>query len=309
MSTIIAELEKWGPGSNSKPLDQDSAKKYTWGLATSHYENFPVISWAVPKPLRQHFANVYAFCRWADDLGDEIASASDSLRLLEWWQAELENCYRGECVHPVFTALHTTIEQFSIPITPFANLISAFIQDQSVTTYETFSQLEDYCQRSANPVGRIVLHLANCNNTANEAYSDSICTGLQLANFWQDVRRDKLIGRVYLPSEDRQRFGYSEKDLMTEQANDAFRELMAFEVDRTRNYLIAGRPLVGAMPGRLKVDIDLMIRGGLLVLSGIEKVNFNVWKERPIVRKSQLFTAGLLSLFNLAMPRPVKPIT
>lgn len=303
MSSVIADLERWGPEVMPQSVDLASAQQYTWKLATSHYENFPVISWAVPKPLRQHFANVYAFCRWGDDLGDETGSTERSLKLLEWWQEELEKCFRGNTQHPVYVALESTIEQFSIPMEPFADLISAFVQDQTVTEYETFEQLIDYCQRSANPVGRIVLHLANRASAEAFLLSDSICTGLQLANFWQDVARDKEIGRVYLPREDRERFHYSNEDLDARKTTDTFRELIAFEVDRTRQMLLAGKPIVAAMPGRLKIDIDLFLRGGLLVLDGIEKIDCDVWNQRPIVHKKQLFSAALRSLLSVFLSR------
>ena len=304
MSSVIADLERWGPEvASQQPVTLQEAQRYTWKLAISHYENFPVISWAVPKRLRQHFANVYAFCRWADDLGDETGSTERSLKLLGWWQGELEKCYMGDAQHPVYVALQSTVEQFSIPMEPFADLISAFVQDQTVTAYETFEQLTAYCQRSANPVGRIVLHLADRASVETFLLSDSICTGLQLANFWQDVARDKEIGRVYIPREDRERFHYSGEDLNAGRTTPEFRELMSFEVDRTRQLLLAGKPLVGAMPGRLKIDIDMFIRGGLLVLDGIEKIDYDVWNRRPVVNKKQLFSAGLRSLLSVSWSR------
>lgn len=299
MSSVIEDLKNWGPDTSFKPLSSAEAQLYSWQLATSHYENFPVISWAVPKHLRQHFANVYAFCRWADDLGDEIDSVDESLRLLEWWQAELEKCYRSESQHPVYVALHGTIQKFSIPLEHFSALISAFVQDQTVAEYETFDQLLDYCTRSANPVGRIVLCLCEQYTDGNVAHSDSICTGLQLTNFWQDVSRDYQIGRIYLPREDRLRFGVTDQQLQSQRATPEFRSLMEFEVERARTLLISGKPLVAAMPGRMKIDIDLFIRGGLLVLDGIQHINYDVWEHRPVVHKSQLFMAGLKSLGNL----------
>jgi len=299
MSWLLGNLKLWGPDNSYEPLSLPEAQAYTWKLATSHYENFPVISWAVPKPLRQHFANVYAFCRWADDLGDEIESTEESLLLLDWWQRELENCYRGNAQHPVYIALQSTIEQFAIPVDHFAALISAFKQDQTVKQYETYPQLLNYCDRSANPVGHIILYLCDRFSEENRQYSDSICTGLQLTNFWQDVGRDYQIGRVYLPQEDLFRFGVTDPIIQSRQSGPEFRELMQFEVERARKLLLSGKPLVAAMPGLMKIDIDLFIRGGLLVLDAIRRINYDVWQQRPVVKKSQMMCASLKSLVNL----------
>lgn len=302
MASVLDDLARWGPDSQPAAVSLDAAKRYTWDLAATHYENFPVLSWAVPPRLRQHFANVYAFCRWADDLGDETGSPEQSLELLDWWRHELQRCLQGSSTHPVYIALSDTLSEFAIPDELFSDLISAFEQDQTVREYETFAQLQDYCRRSANPVGRIVLFLAERASPENFALSDSICTGLQLANFWQDVRRDFAIGRVYLPLADRQRFGYGDEQLRSQQTDDAFRDLLRFEVERTREFLVAGRPLVRSMPGRLKVDIDLFIRGGLLVLRGIEKIDYDVWQQRPVVTKWQLAQAVWLSLLQMVLP-------
>ncbi|MBT5019084.1 MAG: squalene synthase HpnC [Planctomicrobium sp.] len=299
MSSVIEDLKQWGPDDSYERMSSLQAQTYTWNLATSHYENFPVISWAVPKRLRQHFANVYAFCRWADDLGDEIESTKESLWLLEWWQVELGKCYRNESQHPVYVALHETIQKFSIPVEHFSALISAFVQDQTVTEYETYDQLLNYCTRSANPVGRIILCLCAQSSDENVAHSDSICTGLQLTNFWQDVSRDYQIGRIYLPREDRLRFGVTDQQMQSQRISPEFRDLLEFEVERARMLLVSGKPLVAAMPGRMKIDIDLFIRGGLLVLDGIQRINFDVWDQRPVVRKPQLFVAAVKSLGNL----------
>lgn len=287
-----------------------AAERYCRELACSHYENFPVASWLLPRRLHQHFYNVYAFCRWADDLGDETGDPDQSLRLLEWWQGELDRCYAGETSHPVFIALSPTIERFQIPREPFANLISAFIQDQHVHRYETYEQLLDYCRRSANPVGRIILTLCERFNEENATLSDSICTGLQLANFWQDVARDFDIGRVYLPQADRERCGYTDADLAGRVTNSAFQKLMKCEVDRARDLLQQGIPLVSRMPGRLRIEIDLFIRGGLLILKGIEKTDYRVWERRPVVTKTQLFQALLASLCRearMALGSPSAP--
>lgn len=295
---VISQLDRWGPGADTSEVTLAEAQAYCWQLATTHYENFPVLSWAVPPRLRQHFANVYAFCRWADDLGDEAGSQQRSLKLLDWWRSELEQMYAGRATHPVFVALLQTVNEFGLPADPFHNLISAFVQDQTITRYETFAQLHDYCRRSADPVGRIVLSLAGNANTVNIDWSDSICTGLQLTNFWQDVGRDLDLGRVYLPEEDRQRFGYTDADLQSRRFTNEFRGLMAFQVDRARKFLLRGTPLVQQMPGRLKVDIAMIVRGGLSILDGIEAIDYDVWQHRPVIRKSRLCWWGLRTLVS-----------
>ncbi len=287
MATTFAEdLDRFGPGTptDSQP-SLKAAEEYCEKLATTHYENFPLVSWLLPKDLHQHFYNVYAYCRWSDDLGDEVEGPARSLELLAWWRNELAACYAGECRHPVFVALSQTIREFEIPAKPFEDLLSAFEQDQRVTEYETFADLRDYCRRSADPVGRLVLYLCREYDEQNVAWSDSICTGLQLANFWQDVNRDLDIGRVYLPKEDCRRFGYAWEDLQNRVTNPPFLELMRFEVDRAREWLEAGLPLIPNLPGRLQVDIELFARGGLKILERIERIGYRVWDTRPVVTK------------------------
>lgn len=301
-STVTAppfddELARWGPESSHSVPSLGDAQSYCRRLATSHYENFPIVNVLLPRRLHQHFFNVYAYCRWADDLGDEVHDAERSLALLSWWRDQLEACYAGQTRHPVFVALAETIRSFEIPQTPFADLISAFEQDQRITEYDTFDQLRDYCRRSADPVGRLVLYLCEQHTPEMVAWSDSICTGLQLANFWQDVARDADIGRVYLPREDRLRFGYSDADLTARLTTPQFIELMRFEVDRARELLLLGEPIVSHMPGRLQVNIDLFLRGGLCILERIEQIDYRVWETRPVVSKTdlaKLFTRSLL---------------
>jgi squalene synthase HpnC len=282
---FASDLQEWGPGCAASPPSLRQAEAYCRGLARRHYENFPLASWMLPRRLHQHFFNVYAYCRWADDLGDEVGDRRRSTELLAWWRGELEACYQGSATHPVFVALRKTIERFSIPRQPFEDLISAFEQDQRVTQYETFAQLRDYCRRSAEPVGRVVLHLCESFSERNARWSESICTGLQLANFWQDVARDADIGRVYLPREDRRQFGYTDEDLRARRTNDAFLALMRFEVDRARQFLVEGLPLARVLPGRLRVDIDLFARGGLQILAEIERIGYRIWDRRPVVGK------------------------
>lgn len=287
-SAVIHDLNTWGPESRTTVPSLSEAEAYCRRLATSHYENFPVVSWLLPKPLHQHFYNIYAFCRWADDLGDESGNSAQALQLLSWWRAETERCYRGEAVHPVFVALAPTIARYRIPAEPFLDLISAFEQDQTVCEYDTFAQLRDYCRRSADPVGRLVLMVCEQATPQHIAWSDSICTGLQLANFWQDVERDLKIGRIYLPREDYEQFGYRREDFNNRITNAAFVDLMRFEVDRARQWLTAGLPLVAEMPGPLQIDIDLFARGGLCILKRVEQIGYRVWDSRPKVTKLDL---------------------
>ena len=292
------ELARWGPaGTAERSVSLEEAEAYCRRLATTHYENFPLVSWLLPKELHQHFYNVYAYCRWSDDLGDEVGDPARSLELLSWWRDELAGCYAGEARHPVFVALAKTIREFGIPMEPFEDLLSAFEQDQRVTSYQTFADLRDYCRRSADPVGRLVLYLCRQFNEQNAAWSDSICTGLQLANFWQDVARDKDIGRVYLPKEDRERFTYSDQDLEQRITNGAFLELMRFEVDRARDFLTGGLPLIPRLPGRLQIDIEMFALGGLKILERIEGIGYRVWETRPAVTR---FDAMKLLFVSLA---------
>ena len=294
--TFADELTRWGPrAARDNVPSLAEAQAYCRRLATTHYENFPVVSWLLPRSLHQHFYNVYAYCRWADDLGDELNDPALSLELLRWWRGELAACYAGEPRHPVFVALGPTIREFGIPQQPFSDLVSAFEQDQTVHEYETFELLVDYCRRSANPVGRLVLYLCRQASEQNFRWSDSICTGLQLANFWQDVARDLDIGRIYLPLEDLRRFGYSRDNLQQRITNDAFLELMRFEVARARQWLSpwqdASLPELAPFPWRLQVDIELFARGGERILDRIAGIGYCVWHKRPVVTKKDV--AGL----------------
>jgi squalene synthase HpnC len=298
-STVRTELAQFGPDApDVRRMSLKEAEAYTRGLARSHYENFPVATCLLPRRLHQHFYNVYAFCRWADDLGDELDDPAESERLLQWWREELAACYRGESRHPVFVALAPTIHRFAIPAEPFEQLISAFEQDQRVREYETWEQLRDYCRRSADPVGRIVLRLFEWGPPEAIEWSDSICTGLQLANMWQDVARDLDIGRVYLPREDRQRFGYGEAELRARVTNPAFLELMGFEVERARGLLLQGLPLADAAPRRLALDIELFARGGLAILDEIERIGCRVWDQRPVLTKARFLRLMIGSLWR-----------
>ncbi len=284
-SAFAAELARFGPESKYDPFNLTDARGYCSRLARTHYENFTVASLFLPRRLRQHFHNVYAYCRWADDLADENGDNQRALSLLDWWKQELVHCYEDKPRHPVMVALSETIHQFRIPRDPFLDLLIAFEQDQRVKRYQTYDELLGYCRCSANPVGRIVLYLCESYREENAALSDFICTALQLANFWQDVARDFDMGRVYLPAEDRRQYGYSDVDLESRRFTPAFAELMRFEVERTRDLFYRGLPLVERMTPDVRLDIELFIQGGLAILGKIEGVAYNVWQTRPVLSK------------------------
>src|SRR6478736_4178570 len=195
-----AEFVK-SPEALQRTYTSEEGQSYTRWLATHHYENFHVVSFLLPKRLHQDFYNVYAYCRWADDLGDEMGDPVESLRLLAWWRQGLEAMYAGKTTHPVFVALRGTVERYSIPPQPFDDLIQAFEKDQGVTRYRDWEELFAYCRQSADPVGRLVLYLCGYSDVARQQLSDATCTALQLANFWQDVGRDLEKGRIYIPLE------------------------------------------------------------------------------------------------------------
>ena len=263
------------------------AREYCRRLARTHYENFSVASWFLPERLRQHFFNVYAYCRISDDLGDEVGDPDASLQLLGQWEAELDACYAGKPRHPVFVALAETVRLLDIPREPFADLLKAFRQDQTVRRYPTFADLLGYCRYSANPVGRLVLYVCGYRDPERQALSDFTCTALQLANFWQDVSLDYLKGRIYLPLEDLRRFGVGEADLAGQHNPPAFCEMMRFEVGRARDWFQRGLPLVAKVDRELAIDIELFSRGGQEILNAIERQGYNVLGRRPAISKSR----------------------
>ena len=263
------------------------AEQYCARLARSHYENFSVATWFLPRRLRQHFCNVYAYCRISDDLGDEVGDSALSLSLLDQWEEELNACFEGAPRHPVFVALAGTVRQFEIPRQPFADLLTAFRQDQTVTRYETFEDLLGYCRNSANPVGRLVLYVCGYRDPERQALSDATCTALQLANFWQDVSVDMEKGRIYLPLEDLRRFGVSVEDLQAERNTAGFCEMMRFEVERARDWFARGLPLARQVDRELAIDLELFSRGGQEILNAIERQGFNVLGQRPAISRSR----------------------
>lgn len=269
-----------------------SAEAYCRHLARGHYENFVVASWFLPRRLRQHFYNVYAYCRCADDLADETGDPAKSLDLLAQWEDQLDACYHGEVEHPVFVALQRTIGEFGIPSEPFRDLLIAFRRDQQMTRCESIDELLDYCRYSANPVGRLVLYLGRCHTADRTVLSDSICTGLQLANLWQDLGRDVAAGRCYLPRDVCRQHGYDESMLARRELNDPFRRMMRAEVDRAAALLTRGAPLAECVPRGLRREIMLFVGGGLEVLKGIERIGYDVWQRRP--RVGRVATVRLL---------------
>ena len=263
----------------------EEARAYCKRLADSHYENFHVVSWFLPKALRPHFHALYAYCRISDDLGDEVGDRSAALALLDLWQRELDACYEGRTRHPVFVALAETIRECSIPKQPFADLLTAFRQDQVVTRYSTMEDVLGYCRYSANPVGRLVLYVCGGADEERFRLSDLTCTALQLANFWQDVRQDYARGRVYIPQKDMEFFRVSDETIAKGVATPEFRGLMRSEVEYARGLFEEGLPLIGMADGDLAVDLDLFSRGGLEILRAIERQNYDVLSCRPAISK------------------------
>ncbi len=268
------------------------AELYTRKLATTHYENFHVVSFLLPKHLHQDFYNVYAYCRTADDLADEIADTAESLRQLNWWRAELDRMYAGEAEHPIFVALMGTVARYGIPKQPFADLIRAFMQDRNVSRYRGWDDVLDYCVYSANPVGRLVLYLCGYSDAERQALSDATCTALQLANFWQDITVDQQKDRVYLPLDLLAKHNYTVDELFAHKFDERFRAIMGEAVDRARELFLRGLPLNRMVNPRLAVDLELFSRGGMRVLDKIEQQGYDVLSRRPKISKVE--RVGLL---------------
>ncbi len=323
-------------GANDVPWTLEAADRYCERLAQTHYENFTVGSWLLPKSQRRHVYAIYGYCRTVDDLGDEdtatwepspggglvqnrtpvdvtgapapggrsgrsgdrqtvgLQEKSRRLALLDWWEGELRCCYSGTPTHPVMVALQRTISDFDIPAQPFLKLIEANRMDQRADHYSTYSELLNYCDHSANPVGHLFLYLFGYRDEERQRLADATCTALQLTNFWQDVARDYSQGRVYLPEEDMQRFGYPEEELASGLASQPFRRLLAFQVDRARALFREGAPLVETLEGAVKLDVALFTRGGVAVLDAIEGRSYDVLSARPALsrtRKAALFAS------------------
>jgi squalene synthase HpnC len=284
----------------------EEAQSYTRWLATHHYENFNVVSWLLPKDLHQHFYNVYAYCRWADDLGDEVPDPARALELLNWWERELDACYEGKPSHPVFVALRETVLAKDIPKQPFADLLKAFRQDQTVKRYPNWDAVLNYCVYSANPVGRLVLYLCGYRDEQRQRLSDATCTALQLANFWQDVSRDLEKGRIYIPLDAAAAQGLTESDIVNRRFDDRYVRLMEDLIARTRMLFAEGMPLARIVDGRLSIDLDMFSRGGLAVLDAIESMGYDTLHNRPAISKlkqAELLGRALTARLIGANPR------
>lgn len=279
---LARELARFGPTASYPTPTLAQAEDYCRRLATTHYENFSVASWLFPRHLDQHLCNVYAYCRWADDLADESAK-DDALSLLDWWQRLLDAAYAGEATHPVFIALRETITQFQLPREPLADLLVAFRRDQTQTRYETLADLLTYCEKSANPVGRLVLYLGRSADDENFRLSDSVCTGLQLANFWQDVKRDYLRGRIYIPQENCHTANWDESRFAAGKCDESFRALLKRLVDDAAERLAAGDTLVKQVDRGLRLPVRVFTGGGRAILAAIRRNGYDVWSRRPTV--------------------------
>ena len=303
-SAIIDQLDTYGPD-RCELLSYEQACNYTRDLARSQYENFTVVSWLLPKRLRDDFRHVYSFCRWADDLGDETGDCQRSVELLTWWRRELDACYDGRPRHPVFVALMPTIQKHDIPRKPFDDLIDAFVQDQTITRYDRFEDVCDYCTRSANPVGRLVLYLCGYRDEHRQTLSDATCSALQLANFWQDVRRDILErDRAYLPRDVAGEHGLdldamvaavkAEGDSLggavklsaaTTAMLPAYCSAVRVLCERTQAMFDAGRALWPLVDAKVRLDLKLFTLGGEHTLKSIKKLDYNTLAVRPTVGK------------------------
>ena len=276
------EIVKNAPPAGCSP---ESAQQYTRWLATHHYENFNVASRLLPEELHQHFYNLYAYCRWADDLGDEVPDTQRALELLNWWERELGLCYEGRPAHAVYIALRETIIAKDIPRQPFADLLKAFRQDQTVKRYSTWEAVLDYCVYSANPVGRLVLYLCGYRDEPRQQLSDATCTALQLANFWQDVSRDLEKGRIYIPLDAAAHHGVREDDIVSRRFSAGYVALMKDLIARTRVLFDQGLPLAQQVEGKLSVDLEMFSRGGMAVLDAIEAQGYDTLNRRPSISK------------------------
>ncbi len=301
-SWLAIDWQRFGSDAPArKPVSAQEASQYCKKLAESHYENFSIASQLLPKSLRRHFHHIYAYCRWSDDLADESPDTDEALRRLDWWQSQLNDCFQGQATHPVMIALAETIGEFKLAPQPFHDLLSAFRQDQSIVRYDSDRQLLDYCQRSASPVGRILLSLAKVNDPQCIAWSDEICIGLQLANFCQDLSRDAATGRIYLPRTRWNQFQIDEATILNRVPTPALQSTLLQWCNDIADYFDRGWPLAERVPNWLARDVRLFASGGLKILTEIAAVHGDVWTKRPEVGKwSQL--KMLLRVFLTSKP-------
>lgn len=267
------------------PGDVAGAYRFCLDLAGRHYENFPVASLLLPRRIRRHVAALYAFARIADDFSDEPEHDGFRRERLLDWRRRLADIGAAPPDHPVFLALAETIRELSLPKQPFDDLLSAFLQDTEKKRYATFAEVLDYCRRSANPVGRIVLMIHGYRDEELFRYSDAVCTALQLANFWQDISVDLKKDRIYIPEEDFRAHGYSEADLRMGVCNDRSRALLKFELARTRAFFDQGKPLARRLDWPLSLEIRLTWLGGMQVLRLIQRLDFDTLRARPALTK------------------------
>lgn len=277
---------------------------YCERMAREHYENFPVGSLLVPKSKRRHVYSIYAFARMADDFADEGYETSGSaeaerLVALDDWESKLEDCFHGQANHPIFVALGQTVRELDLPIRLFRDLLSAFKQDVVKRRYADFDEVLDYCRRSANPVGRLILRLFGYRDERLDEFSDCICTALQLANFWQDIAVDLRKDRVYLPADEMARHGVAVDDLRERRFSDRYASLLEFQVERTRALFERGRSLPSQVRGRLAVELRLTWLGGMRILEKIEAMGYDTLNGRPTITtadKIGLLAKALVSL-------------
>lgn len=284
----------------SAPVSEIDAKtlaqayEFCAQVARSHYENFTVASWLMPRAMRKHMHAIYAYARMADDFADE---ERDSAKL-DQWERELDLAYAGRPRHPVFVALADTARRFAIPREPFAHLLHAFRSDLDFRGFETLDDLLVYSRYSANPVGRLVLYLFSYRDAERQRLSDQVCSGLQLVNFWQDLAVDLEKGRVYLPRKDMARFGVTLEDLCVHNANSSFVELMRHEVAIAHELLMAGAALSALVDRRLSRDIFMFAGGGLAILRAIEHAHYDVFRHRPSLGKLDYLRLGWRALWG-----------
>lgn len=254
-------------------------------MPVDHYENFPVASVLMPRRLRKPVAAIYHFARAADDIADEGDLPDDErIRRLDAFRAELGRIERNETpLTALFQNLASTIKQHDLPLPPHYDLLDAFSQDVVTKRYDNYTALTDYCRRSANPVGCLLLHLYREATPVNLAYSDAICTSLQLINFWQDVAQDYAIGRIYLPLDEMKQFGVSENQIAQGLCDKNFQQLMKFQVDRARALMQQGAPLGSVLTGRIGLEMRMIIAGGLRILDKIEAADYDVFRRRPVL--------------------------
>jgi len=297
----MVKLEELNPELYRKDLTLEEAYGLCRDVSLGHYENFTVVSRLMPAEKRKYIYALYAYSRYTDDLGDELET--NNLEALDRWEEELMGIFRDEePKNAISLALKDTVEKHSLTAEPFRKLIEANRMDQRNSSYETYEDLLEYCDHSANPVGRIFLGIFGYNDEKRNSLSDSTCTGLQLTNFWQDVDRDEQMGRVYLPEEDMKRFGYSRGMLEDRVYNAEFVELMKFEVSRARELLEKGLDLVPLLDSRIKMDVRLFNQGGLKILDKIEEEQYDVLHKRPTLSKRE----KIWLFFSNLLKRPVR---